>query len=256
MRQVGARRDDPHALGLVKVVQAVLLLNFLLGTGDHAVGRAQGGFFGLDTARDAVGGFDLAALDATGQQLLAFVAPQRMPGMHQRNTQLVRQARTHITGVGVMAVQHVRHAGLALEVGQHVVGEVFQRVPQHFLAQVFVFATGDAHDAGFVGQRLTHFGIVGADLAVDHAPRQQHHPLNVGTLAQGTRQLHHVFGLAAGVGIPPELQVMPTDQAMHTDQHDVQRLLSRQVLLFHSPTPARCAGHHEVTRQGIQKIRF
>ena len=46
--QRGTRRDDAHRVGLVMVIETVLLLNLLVGAGDHQLGRGQDILLGLD----------------------------------------------------------------------------------------------------------------------------------------------------------------------------------------------------------------
>ena len=57
--QVGAGRYDHHALRVVVVVQPVLLLDLVVGAGDHQVGIGQHGLLGVDAALDVVGTGDL-----------------------------------------------------------------------------------------------------------------------------------------------------------------------------------------------------
>jgi hypothetical protein len=39
---------------------------------------------------------------------------------------------------------------------------------------------------------------------------------------QGARELHHVFRLAAGVRIAAQLKIRAADQAVHTDQQNIE----------------------------------
>jgi hypothetical protein len=57
-----------------------------------------------------------------------------MAGMHQGHPQQIGQAGTHIAGIGIVAVNEVRHPSLGAEKGQGVVGEGVEMVPEFLLA--------------------------------------------------------------------------------------------------------------------------
>jgi hypothetical protein len=78
--QVGARRDHRHALGLVVVVEAVLLLDLLGGAGDHQAGRAQGLLLGVDAPGHVVALVDDgAALDPEAISRRRLTRPREWP---------------------------------------------------------------------------------------------------------------------------------------------------------------------------------
>ena len=221
--KVRARRNHAHAFGLIEIVKPVLLLDLLAGAGDDALGRSECGFLGFDAARHVVGVLDPVPRDAAGQQTQAFAAAQGVAGVHQGDAELVREPGSDIARVGIMAVQDVGHAILAFEKSEHVVGEIFQAVPEQFLAQVFFLAAFDAHDARLFRERFLLARIVGADRVVHDPARDQDGFLHIRVLAQGAGQLDHVFDLAAGVRIAAQFHVMAPHQAVNAQEHDEQR---------------------------------
>ena len=90
--QVDARRDDPHLLGPVVVVQSVLGIDFLLGAGDDQIGVTQGRLLGGDAAADVVLLLELLPSEAAGQQAPALDPAQGMAGVDQRDAPAGRPA--------------------------------------------------------------------------------------------------------------------------------------------------------------------
>ena len=219
--QVGAGRDHPHLVRLVTIVQAVLLLDLLVRTGDHAHRHRQRRLFGLDAPGDIVHALDLVARDAAGQQLLALAAPQRVAGVYERDAELVGKARADVAGIGIMAVQDLRQTGLFAQEGQGIVREALQIVPELLLRKIAILAAGEAHDACILGKRLDGLGVIVADAGIDDPAGQQVDLNHLRTLAQGAGQFNDVLGLPARVGIPAQFEIMAADQAMHADQRDI-----------------------------------
>ena len=113
--KIGSGRYDRHLVRRVAIVELVLLFDFIAGAGNHQVGVSQRILFGVDAARHVIALLDILHRQSHGQQPAAFVASQRMAGMDQRQTCPMRKAHTHIAGVGIMAVQNIRQARLAVQ---------------------------------------------------------------------------------------------------------------------------------------------
>ena len=237
--QVGARGDHGHALGLVVVIEGVLLLDLVVRAGDHQLGHRQGLLLGIDAPGHVIAGLYGLSAHTFGQQTAALDPPEGVTCMHQRRAQHVRQTLSHIARVRVMAMDDIGRAPAAVQVGQRVVGEAVQVIPKLLLADIAAGAGVEAHDPRLWGQGLQGPGIILADVRIDHASGEQVDPTDVVTLRQGTGQLHHVLGLAAGIRVAAELQVLAADQAVDADQQDVQGIFchGRSILLDVSPGP-------------------
>ncbi len=113
--EIGSRRDDRHLVRRIAIIKLVLLFDFIAGAGNDQIGISQRILFGVDTARHMIAQLDILHRQAHSQQPAAFIASQRMAGMDQRQTRPMRKAHTHITGVGIMAVQNIRQAWLTVQ---------------------------------------------------------------------------------------------------------------------------------------------
>lgn len=102
-----------------------------------------------------------------------------------------------------MAVDHIRQSILALEVSQGVVGKTLQRIPQHFLGQIFLFAALNARNAHFIRQGFKRFSVDGVNLIVDDASGQQNYFFDIAPFAQRPGKLHDIFGLSSGIRVAP-----------------------------------------------------
>lgn len=100
-----------------------------------------------------------------------------------------------------MAVDHIGQSVLALEVSQGVVGKTLQRVPQHLLGQIFLFAALNARNARFIRQGFIRFSVVGVNLIVDDATGHQDHFFDIASFAQRPGKFHNIFGLPAGIRV-------------------------------------------------------
>ena len=127
--EIGARWYDDHPAGVVVVVEAVLLLDLVVRAGDHEFGVCQHLLLGIDTTFDVVLLLYRFAGEAACQQPLALVAPERMPGVYQRDAEQVGQAHPDVTGIGIVAMDQVGQARLLLEPGHQVVHEAVQVIP-------------------------------------------------------------------------------------------------------------------------------
>lgn len=221
--QVRAGRDDPHLLGLVVVIQPVLLLDLVGGGGNHQGGRAEGQLLRFDAPSHVVSGLDHVALDARGDETATLHPAQGMAGMYQRHTQQMGQPGSHIAGIGIVAVDEVRHPPPTAQKGQGVVGERVQMVPQLLLADVAFGPGVDAHDAGLGAHGLDRLGVVRTHQRIHHAPGHQIHLCHTGQFRQIAGHFRHVQGLPTGIRIPAQLQIMATDQTMHAQHQYIDR---------------------------------
>jgi hypothetical protein len=128
-RQIGARRNHPHLLRLVVVVEGILLFDFVGGRCDHQFSRRQGLLLRLDAARHLVARFDQVTLEAGGQQATALDPPERMAGMDKRHAEKGRQALADVAGIAIVAVHDVRRQPLGTQKSQGIVGEGIQVIP-------------------------------------------------------------------------------------------------------------------------------
>jgi hypothetical protein len=72
-----------------------------------------------------------------------------------------------------------------------------------------------------IGQLFILLAIVVTHRLIDDPASHQVDPVHVGMFSQGAGQLHHVFGLSAGIGIAAEFQIVATNQPMDTEQDKV-----------------------------------
>ena len=97
-------------------------------------------------------------------------------------------------------------------------------IPQLLLGNVLFGAGVDADDPRLVRQRFDRPGVVVADRLIDHPAGDQIDPADVIVTGESLGEVNDILGLAAGVGVAAKLEVMATDQAVDTDQHQVFRI--------------------------------
>lgn len=152
--------------------------------------------------------------EAAGEQAPLLLATEGMAGEHQRDAEAPAHQRAHVAGIGVVGVDPVRQPRTGGQGRHQGIGEFIEVGPELLLAQVAARAEGQAQDAGTWAERLVWFGIVGRDAPVRDAARHHLHLVHLRAGRQGTHQLQHIGGLAAGVGIAAELQIAAAEQAV------------------------------------------
>ena len=93
-------------------VWAVLFVDRVVGVGDNEIRAGEHFLLGVDPAVYVVGLVDLLVAHACAQEALTFVTTEGVAGMDQRHAEQVRQAHTAVTGIGVSAMNQVRHPAL------------------------------------------------------------------------------------------------------------------------------------------------
>jgi hypothetical protein len=117
--------------------------------------------------------------------------------------------RRHVTGIRVVPVNGIRQPVVSLGELDRLVHEFIQVGPEQLFSDVFAPAALDADNPELVVHRLYgHPVIVGHAVVVDE-PRHQVDLPDLRVPAQLTAELQHVFDLAAGIGIAPQLDVLP-----------------------------------------------
>lgn len=134
-----------------------------------------------------------------------------MAGIDQRDTELVGNTGANIAGVGIVIVDYGRIPGLSFEIIKGRVGKVIQTIPEQLFCQIALLTTVDAHDLDIVSEPFKGLSVISTDRMVNHPTSQQVNMAGIRILPESPRQFHHLFGLAAGVGIASELQVVPTN---------------------------------------------
>ena len=141
--------------------------------------------------------------------------------MNQRDAQQVGEPYPDVAGVGIVAVDQGGQPTLFLQqVGQGV-AETFQVIPELFLGEVFPGTAGYAYDACSLSQRLDLPRVLWIDGGVVYQPCHQVDLLNVGMQGQRPGQVDHILGLAPGVGIAPQFQLVGAYQPVHAQHADV-----------------------------------
>jgi len=219
---VDPRGDHLRQVGMEVAIAGVLHRRLLAGAGHHQAGGRQGVLFGGDAPVHGVVLVELVRVLPQVQQPPSLFPTQGMTGEHKRNAQTPLQLCPHPAGIGVVGVDPVRAALLAGDVQHQPVDELLQVGPEQLLAQVPAWAEGQPQQAGAGMQRLALHRVVRADPAVLDAAGDHLQPIHLGLLGQGPRQLEHVGGLATGVGITPQLQIVATDQAMQMQMEQIQ----------------------------------
>jgi len=121
-----------------------------------------------------------------------------------------------------VTVHDIRSALLVRVERHRVVDKRVQVIPQIFLAKVLFRAAIDTHDTGLPGKVFYRLRVVVTDAQVHDSPGEQVDLSYVGPLGKRSGQLHHVQRLTARVGISPELEFMPSNEAVNADQRHVQ----------------------------------
>ena len=147
-----------------------------------------------------------------------------MSRVHKRDALAIAEPNAHIPRIGIVSVNEIRHAGLLLQPFVERVGEVAEMSPELLLGDVGLWSCGEANDSAAISHHFDGLGIVRAHTFVDHQPCDQIHALHVWLKCEGLGQLHHIFGLPAGVSIATKLQLLATDQPVNADQHNEQGL--------------------------------
>ena len=137
--------------------------------------------------------------------------------MYQGDTQQVGEPYPDIAGIGVVAVDERGHATLLLQPLCQVVAETLQVIPQLFLGDVLLRPAGNTHDLRACLQGLDLPGVLRVDGGVLHQAGDQVDPVDVGVPGQRPGQVDHVLGLAAGIGVAPQLEIGGADQAVYAD---------------------------------------
>ena len=162
MFKIGSGWNDPHALGLIIIVEFILLFDFLVRTGYDQFRCTQRIFLGVDTARHVVALLNIIALHAVRKKASAFYPAQRMTGVHQRYAQHVCNACSDITGIGIMRMHNVRRAAQIAQIIQGPVRETVQKVPKLLLGDIFLRAGIQAHDVDLAGNLFIGTGVFSA----------------------------------------------------------------------------------------------
>ena len=141
--------------------------------------------------------------------------------MHQWHAELRGQTRADVARVGIVAMDQAWYGLFLAQEAEHVVGKGVEVVPELLLRQVTGGASVDSHDARAVADGLDGDRIVRTQVGVVDAAREQVDAIDIGARGQCPRQFHDIQGLAAGVGIAAEFQLMAPDQTVNADQDDV-----------------------------------
>ena len=141
--------------------------------------------------------------------------------MYQRDAQQVGESHPDVAGIGIVAVDQCGQPTLFLQQVGQVVAETLQVIPELFLGKVFPGTAGYAHDARSLSQRLDLPGVLRIDGGIVYQPGHQVDLLNVGVQGQRPGQVDHVLGLAPGIGVAPQFQLVGAYQPMHAQHADV-----------------------------------
>lgn len=121
-----------------------------------------------------------------------------------------------------MGVNNIGQPGLFRQPGGEVISKAVHVGPELLLGQVFIRTCLDSYNLKILCQLLNGNCIVGADVIIHNQSGDQIHTLNAFLPGQGFGQFNHVFRLAARIGVTTQLQVMASDQAMDTDEQDIE----------------------------------
>ena len=116
----------------------------------------------------------------------------------------------------------VRKTRLGLQMLHQAVGQPVQVGPEQLLAQVTTRAEGEAADQQIRQHGLQGPGVIHGEAAVVEEAADHLHPFHFRADRQTPGQLEHVGGLAAGIGITAEFQVLATEQAMELEMQNDQ----------------------------------
>jgi hypothetical protein len=109
---------------------------------------------------------------------------------------------------------------LPLQPVHQVVRETVEVVPELLLGEVLIGATGNADDSRPIPQRFFFARIIGANGAVADKAGDQVDLSYQRVPGQGAGEIDNVLGLAAGIGVPAQFQVVSADETMNTEQAD------------------------------------
>ena len=223
MELMGIHAGGNHpGLGHPKAaVASVLMLQFLTRAGDHQVGVGEGEFLGVDAPRHGGLLIDLAEIQTGSQQATTLLPPQGMAGEHQGKAETTAQEGADEARIGVVGMDPIGKARLGQQGFGQGVGQFLQVGPEQFLAQIAARTEGKPTDGQIGFHPLQGLGVVAGNTAIVDQPGDHLHPLHLRTGGQATGQLQDIDGLAAGVGITAELQVMAAKQAMEVEVEKV-----------------------------------
>ena len=199
-----------------------MLIDLVIGTGYHQVGVGEHIFLGIYTPIDVVGLFDTFSGEAGGKKSLSFVPAQRMPGVDERNTELVGLFYTHITSIGIVTVYQGREPHPLDQPIRQVVGKGVEVVPQLLFRYIFFWSAVYANDPGALAERLFSLRVILADRGIHNPPGNQVDSVDLGMLCQCHGKIHHIFRLAAGVRVAAQFQFMPTDKTVDAQHANIQ----------------------------------
>ena len=210
-REVDARRDDLHAIGLVVVVEFVLLAHLLAGAGDHQGGSLDGSLLSFDALGEVIG---LLAGFALGLESQLLDPAKRVTGEDERDAKQLGELRAEIASVRVVPMDDVRGALLHSDVARELVEKAIEMRPERLLAKIAPRAKRNADDLGALADRFEGSGVALVDAAVLDEPGHDVDPFHTGVLGQRPRLVDHVRDLPAGVCVPAELDVCCAHQAV------------------------------------------
>ena len=199
------------------IVEPILLIDFVGAGNDHPRCGTQGNFLGLDL----VLGFDDLAADPRSEQSLTLDAPERMACMYQRETQKAGKPATDIAGIRVMAVDEMGQPVLCLQIGQGVVGEGIQMIPKRLLLDIGFGPGINAHNVRLGAENFLDLRIIRVNLRIHDPAGHQIDARHFGQFRQGTDQFDHIKGLAAGIGIPTQFEIVTPNQSVDADHQEV-----------------------------------
>ena len=184
--------------------------------------RSRTSLLPLDPSAHVVALLDHLLCQTFFEKPLLLDPTERVAGMDERRGDQAGQANRGIAGIGVVAVDHIRHAPDLSEVDEGIVDELRQVGPQVLLVKVAVGPERQAHDPRPVGDLLEMLAVLGADVGRQDLAGHQLDPRDLGVLRERARQIEHVQNLAAGVGVPAEFGFLATNEPVETDQRDIE----------------------------------
>ena len=151
-----------------------------------------------------------------------------------------------------MAVNQIRCFGLLTNVIENIISQAVEVIPQLFFGKVCGFATIKSHNLCTIRQRLNSLRIDFIQAIILQTFGDQINSVNIWVLAQCIRQFNHILGLSTCIRISPQFKIFSTNQAMHTDQQNIEPV----IFFRHMPCnqPVLCGGNKTLYLQASAGI--
>lgn len=220
---VGAGRNDRDAPGALGLVEPVLLVGLLLSTGDEERGVSQDLLLDGDAASEVEAALEGLGLAPRGQESRALHASERVTRVDEGHPEEQGDLDPDVTRIAIVCVDHVGDAVLRAQQVQRAVDHLVEVPPQRLLTDVLPRgAEGETQDAGALGQTLLRLCVVFGDIGIVDETGEQIDLCDVGPAGQGASELDDVGGLAAGVGVASELEIVAAKKTVDGDEENTE----------------------------------